>query len=464
MKSLGHSTMAISEVVLPYLDNPDDKSWVAPMQAYLTEMKSALDGIGAAEMPDDWRPNSRAILENNIAFMEDCLAKGMISLDAVQAFAKKQAPVLRHAIAWAAQTQVKHWMGVLDDWKQDLGGSFDQVYGASNTIYVARQNNVLFSVLAQYFGPKAINDRLMLIETIHARRHAHIARSHHLRPLCRRTVLQQLSSDGLRTDGRRRAQDHHLGDEGARTGTVPAASGAVRLQPVAGTHFGRLRRCVSRRSSMSHIPDAEDPASGAGSACRWNMRKFIFASLLATGLALTPALAQSSTDWITRLPRQDIPVASWPEGKKVAVTFVLNVEVWRHGHGPNFRPDMTGRTPDLVDEGFRQYAINFGLPRTGRLFKETGVPLSLALNAQFPQAQPETWQALRALVPTAPIIAHGLNNSTDLLPLSEGPAAQRAYICKTLDMIEASTGVRSVGWSSPSVYPDAETFQASAWR
>jgi hypothetical protein len=166
MKSLGHSTMAISEVVLPYVDNPSDKTWVAPMRAYLTEMKTALDGINSAEMPDDWRPNSRAILENNIAFMEDCLAKGVISLDAVQAFAKKQAPVLRHAIAWAAETQVRHWMGVLDGWKQELGGSFDQAYGASNTIYVARQNNVLFSVLAQYFGPEAINDRLLLIETI----------------------------------------------------------------------------------------------------------------------------------------------------------------------------------------------------------------------------------------------------------------------------------------------------------
>lgn len=42
MKSLGHSTLAISEVVLPYLDNAADKSWVAPMRAYLTENKSAL--------------------------------------------------------------------------------------------------------------------------------------------------------------------------------------------------------------------------------------------------------------------------------------------------------------------------------------------------------------------------------------------------------------------------------------
>lgn len=196
------------------------------------------------------------------------------------------------------------------------------------------------------------------------------------------------------------------------------------------------------------------------------MRAPIFALLLAAVAALAPApapaAAGASTDWITGLPRQDIPVDTWPGGKKVAVLFVLYVETWGHGQGPNFRPDMTGRTPDLVDEGFRQYAIHFGLPRTGRLFRDMGVPLSLALNAQFPKAHPQVWATLRALLPSAPIIAHGLNNSTDLLPLSEGPAAQRAYIRKTLDTIEADTGVRSTGWSSPSVYPDAQTFAATA--
>ena len=57
-------------------------------------------------------------------------------------------------------------MTVLAEWKAQLGADWDKTYAASNTIYVARQNNVLFSVLAQYFGPEAINDRLMLIETI----------------------------------------------------------------------------------------------------------------------------------------------------------------------------------------------------------------------------------------------------------------------------------------------------------
>jgi hypothetical protein len=165
-KSLGHSVMAISEVVMPYLNNAADKTWVAPMRAYLSEMKSALEGIDAADQDADWKPNSRAILENNIAFMEDCLAKGVIMMDALQAYAKKQGPFIKLAINWAASTQVKHWMGVLDEWKTMLGADWDKAYGASNTIYVARQNNVLFSVMAQYFGPEAINDRLMLIETV----------------------------------------------------------------------------------------------------------------------------------------------------------------------------------------------------------------------------------------------------------------------------------------------------------
>jgi hypothetical protein len=57
-------------------------------------------------------------------------------------------------------------MDVIGGWKQMLGADWEKTYGASNTIYVARQNNILFSVLAQFVGPQAITDRLMLIETI----------------------------------------------------------------------------------------------------------------------------------------------------------------------------------------------------------------------------------------------------------------------------------------------------------
>src|SRR5205807_2081389 len=112
------------------------------------------------------RGNDHSILQNNIAFMDDCLAKSAVSFAALEAFARKQAPHLKLDIEWAAQTQVAHWMKVLAEWKTMLGADWQKTYAASNTIYATRQNNVLFSVLAQFFGPQAMNDRLILIETI----------------------------------------------------------------------------------------------------------------------------------------------------------------------------------------------------------------------------------------------------------------------------------------------------------
>jgi hypothetical protein len=166
LKSVGHSTMALGEVVVPYLNSPNDHAWRGSLAAYRSRTQSALDGLDATALREDWKPNSRAILANNIAFMDEALKANVITPEALAEFAKKQGPLLKKNIAWAAQTQVAHWMDVIGGWKQMLGADWEKTYAASNTIYVARQNNILFSVLAQFFPPDAINDRLMLIETI----------------------------------------------------------------------------------------------------------------------------------------------------------------------------------------------------------------------------------------------------------------------------------------------------------
>ena len=166
LKSVGHSTMALAEVIVPYLNSPNDLTWRASLASYRNRMQFALDGVDATDMRDDWKPNNRSILQNNIAFMDECLKNNAITADALDAFAKKQAPLLKKNIAWAAQTQVAHWMDVIGGWKQMLGADWEKAFAASNTIYVARQNNILFSVLAQFMGPEAVNDRLILIETV----------------------------------------------------------------------------------------------------------------------------------------------------------------------------------------------------------------------------------------------------------------------------------------------------------
>ena len=58
-------------------------------------------------------------------------------------------------------------------------------------------------------------------------------------------------------------------------------------------------------------------------------------------------------------------------------------------------------------------------------------------------------------------IAHGINGSIELLPLGRGLEAQKAYIRWTLDLIKKGTGVLPRGWTSPSLYPNADTFTAT---
>jgi hypothetical protein len=106
------------------------------MLAYRSRMKSALDGLDGTPMSAEWRDNNRVILQNNIAFMDDCTARGVISFKALESFGKKQAPYLAKNVAWAAQTQVARWVTALADWKAMLGADWDKTDAASNTIYL----------------------------------------------------------------------------------------------------------------------------------------------------------------------------------------------------------------------------------------------------------------------------------------------------------------------------------------
>lgn len=185
-------------------------------------------------------------------------------------------------------------------------------------------------------------------------------------------------------------------------------------------------------------------------------------ALLVAASLPCPAAAQEGIDRITGFPRDPVHVAQWPADRKVAVSFALFVEEFGFGQGPVFRPDLATRNPDLVNEAFRQYAIDWGIPRVGRLFRELDVPLTIVLNAEFAGAHPSVWKTFRASQPKAPVIAHGMNNTSHMLPLGRGLVEQKAYIRQTLDLIASTTGVKPTGWSSPSVYSNGDTMQAVA--
>lgn len=165
-KSVGHSSMAIYQVVAPYLANPSaNQLWRAPLETYGTQNKTALAALDVLEISDDQRSVLRSILELNIAFIDECLAKGTYTYEDLEKYIRSCTPFSVKTIGIAAPTQVAHWMGVVEGWKNKLGAAWEQTYAVSNTLYVARQNNILFSVIAQFMGQEAMGDRLLLVET-----------------------------------------------------------------------------------------------------------------------------------------------------------------------------------------------------------------------------------------------------------------------------------------------------------
>jgi hypothetical protein len=165
-KSVGHSSLAVYQIVAPYLANPTaNLSWRGPLRVYRTQNQTALDGLAALGLTDDDRAVLRAVLERNQAFIDECLAKGTYTYEGLQQYVRGCAPYSVKAIGMAAPAQVGHWMKVVEDWKQLLGKDWERTYAVTNTLYVARQNNILFTVLAQFMGTDAMGDRLLLIET-----------------------------------------------------------------------------------------------------------------------------------------------------------------------------------------------------------------------------------------------------------------------------------------------------------
>ncbi|PPC89118.1 MAG: polysaccharide deacetylase, partial [Methylocystis sp.] len=90
-------------------------------------------------------------------------------------------------------------------------------------------------------------------------------------------------------------------------------------------------------------------------------------ALLFAALLPLESGAQDRVDRVAGYEREAIHTAAWPAGKKVAVSFAFFVEEFGFGQGPIFRPDLASRKPDLVNEAFRQYAIDWGVVRVGRL-------------------------------------------------------------------------------------------------
>jgi hypothetical protein len=165
-KSISHSAMAIYQLAAPYVTTAaTDRSWVGPMRTYRAQLATAREALPDLGVPEKERAAYAAILDSGIDFLDACLARGGFGYADVEAFARSLMPHFKVTMAAATRLQVAHWTVVLEGWKRELGTQWDTAYAATNALYVTRQNNILFTVLAQAMGRQAIGERLFLFET-----------------------------------------------------------------------------------------------------------------------------------------------------------------------------------------------------------------------------------------------------------------------------------------------------------
>jgi hypothetical protein len=166
VKGISHSSMAIYQLLAPHLGDPASIAWRAPTEVYRLQQQQVLELVDDLdELPDDVRGACREILEANIAYMTACLDAGTFDVAGLETFARGLKTQLHATIGFAASVQVSHWMEVLEGWREALGDDWERTYGATNSLYVTRTNNILYTVLAQFFGRESFNERLLLFET-----------------------------------------------------------------------------------------------------------------------------------------------------------------------------------------------------------------------------------------------------------------------------------------------------------
>ena len=158
-----------------------------------------------------------------------------------------------------------------------------------------------------------------------------------------------------------------------------------------------------------------------------------------------------------RIPYQalvDRPKLTLPDGKRLAVWVILNVEEWRM-EGPMPRtvlPPPMGQPliPDVPNWSWHEYGMRAGFWRQHAALTSRGIPVTLAINGHVCTSYPRVASAARDA--GWEFMGHGF---------LQGPMHrlddQRKAIFEAMDTIEAFAGKRPRSWESPGLTETDET-------
>lgn len=135
----------------------------------------------------------------------------------------------------------------------------------------------------------------------------------------------------------------------------------------------------------------------------------------------------------------------WPNGTRLAVYTVVNVEVFPFGEGLGIPIAPAQPEPDVVNFSYRDWGNRVGFFRLVELFQEFGFPASMFLNSELFDHCPQIIAAIKGRGDE--IAGHGRTNAERQASMAEDD--ERKAILEATATIRKHTGRAPSGWMSP---------------
>ena len=156
-------------------------------------------------------------------------------------------------------------------------------------------------------------------------------------------------------------------------------------------------------------------------------------------------------------PIIDRPRLSWPNGARVAVWVIPNIEHFLFDR-PSTRLTNLPVNPDVLNYSWRDYGVRVGIWRMMEVMERYGVKGTVALNSDVCARYPRIIEEGKKL--GWEWMGHGNNNSTLFAGQSE--AEERALIKDVVTTISKSVGKAPRGWLSPALSETMRTLDILA--
>jgi peptidoglycan/xylan/chitin deacetylase (PgdA/CDA1 family) len=159
---------------------------------------------------------------------------------------------------------------------------------------------------------------------------------------------------------------------------------------------------------------------------------------------------KSIKDFVHYAPVTTRPKISWPQGKRLAVWIVPNIEFYEYTPPPARGRETWDRVPshpDVREYGFRDYGNRVGIWRMTETLDQYPVRPTASLNLALLDHFPEITQLIRDR--QWAVMSHGIYNTRFLYGMSE--AQERAFYADNVASLLRHTGQKLQGILTPAI-------------